>query len=64
MDIRQMEMATELVFRMCQEHPEICPHIYQWTRSSTETIDGKKIETSTYKCGICGHEMTETKEKE
>ena len=64
MDMRQIEMAAEIVFIMCREHPEICPHMYQWTGSSTKTIDGKKIEINRYKCGICGHEITETKENE
>ena len=64
MDIRQMEMAAEIVFRMCREHPEICPHMYQWIGSSTKTLDGKNIEIDTYKCGICGNEQSTVKEAE
>jgi hypothetical protein len=52
MDLQQIEYAAEIVFRMCREHPEICPHNYTWT-SSTTNKEVKQI-THRYVCSICG----------
>ena len=62
MDIKQIDLAAELVFQMFKEHPELCPHVYEWFESTAKYIDNKKIKTTKYKCKICGYEMTETEE--
>ena len=36
MDLRQLEYAAEILFRMCREHPEICPHDYHWSGTTTD----------------------------
>ena len=54
MDTRTMEMAADIVFRMCRAHPEICPHNYEWTRE--QQMEGH-IERH-YECTICGDRQT------
>ena len=53
MDIHELEYAAQVVFAMCRNHPEICPHDYHWDWSQTK--DG--IEEKHYKCRLCGNEM-------
>ena len=64
MDTNQIEMACRIVFRICEEHPELCPHEYRLTSSTKpEEIDGKMYRDVTYKCGICGKEITKKEEE-
>lgn len=57
MDLRQLEYAAEILFRMCREHPEICPHDYHW--SGTTTDKANNVEIKRYVCGLCGKELKE-----
>ena len=52
MDLRQLELAADIVFRMCREHPDICPHNYIWEGSTIDHNTGYK--EVRYKCSICG----------
>lgn len=54
MDLRLLEYAAEIVFRMCREHPEICPHHYEWIM--TRTLENGEQE-SHYVCKLCGNEL-------
>ena len=59
MDISYIEYAAEMFFRMCREHPEVCPHDYRWT--GTRTLkDGR--EEHHYKCQLCDNRFIEIKE--
>lgn len=55
MDLNSLELAANIVFEMCRQHPELCPHHYKW-QSSIPRGDGMKIEH--YRCQICGGEYT------
>lgn len=57
MDIKYLEFAAEKFFEMCREHPEICPHDYHWTR--TTSIIGTDECRKYYVCGLCGKETYE-----
>ena len=60
MNIQYVEFAAELFFKMCREHPEICPHDYHWiTKKDNE--DG--TETVNYRCSLCGSEITKIERK-
>ena len=37
-----MKEATILFFKMIEQHPEICPHRYEWKYSEAPK-DGKKL---------------------
>lgn len=54
MDLSMLEKAAEIVFKMCREHPEICPHDYHWRSTTTDKETGKRI--SCYHCQLCGDE--------
>lgn len=56
MDINYIEFAANVVFRMCREHPEICPHNYRW-RWTSAPKDGKR--EAHYICDLCGKEIIE-----
>lgn len=60
MDFKEIEKAAMLVFRMFREHPELCPHDYEWERTE-ENVYGDKV--SYYKCSVCGNEYTNYKFK-
>lgn len=55
MDLHDIERAAMLFYQMCREHPEICPHSYEW--KFTRTDDEKEIITTTYECQLCGNTM-------
>ena len=59
MDIRHLEFAAEKFFEMCREHPEICPHDYEWHWTSAPDENGKRTEH--YNCNLCGKEYTRIK---
>ena len=54
MDIRYVETAAELLFRMLKEHPELCPHVYSWKETSAPDKNGKR--TRLFRCNYCGKE--------
>ena len=54
MDIHMLEYAAEILFRMCREHPEICPHDYSYRYGMKSTEEGK-LENH-YTCCLCGRE--------
>lgn len=58
MDIYNIERAAEIIFALCRNHPELCPHDYGWVWS--KNLDDGKQE-SHYECRICGHETVITK---
>lgn len=55
MDIHDIERAAMLFYQMCSEHPELCPHSYEWKFSTTD--HEKKSITVTYECQLCGNTM-------
>ena len=57
MDLTQIGYAAEMFFRMCREHPEICPHDYHWANSISDKMHN--IEIKKYICGLCGKELEE-----
>lgn len=59
MNTRDIEIAAQMFFAMCIEHPELCPHLYEW--KWTKHLDGGREERH-YKCQVCGHELVEIKE--
>lgn len=60
MDLHMLEHAAEVIFRMCREHPEICPHDYSW-RTSTDLGNGKyEVE---YVCSLCGNVMVRVQDR-
>lgn len=50
MDIHQLEYAANMFFKMCREHPEVCPHDWKWCE--TNYVNRKH----TYRCNLCGQE--------
>lgn len=58
MNLYQLEYAAQILFKMLENHPEICPHDYEWIGSLTK--DGIKIES--YRCQICGKTITKEKQ--
>ena len=60
MDIMQIAYATELFFKMCREHPEICPHDWEWHWTSAPDENGKRVEH--YTCRLCGNEYEQIKD--
>ena len=59
MDNNQIELAARIVFRICEEHPDICPHDYHWIKESDiYEIDDQSYRDITYRCGLCKKEIT------
>lgn len=52
MELYDLEKAAVLFYAMCRNHPEICPHEFEFNWS--QIIDDKKH--IHYKCTICGCE--------
>lgn len=59
MDLYTLEKAAMVVFEMCRQHPEICPHDYKWC-GTKRNEDGKCIEY--YRCDLCGSEYKRIKD--
>lgn len=55
MDLNSLELAANVIFELCRQHPELCPHHYEWM-SSIKREDKTTIEH--YKCRICGYKNT------
>lgn len=58
MNLNMLEKAAYVVFEICRQHPEICPHDYEWHWTSAPDENGKRVEH--YKCNLCGREETRT----
>lgn len=58
MNLYQLEYVAQILFKMLENHPEICPHDYEWTGSLTK--DGIEIESC--RCQICGKTITKEKQ--
>lgn len=59
MDLRMLERAAMIVFEMCRQHPEICPHDYEWYWTSAPDENGNRTEH--YTCNLCGDEYERVK---
>ena len=55
MDTNQLETAAKLIFGLCRNHPELCPHDYEWKGYKIDMVDGDEKRKSVYVCRICGH---------
>lgn len=55
MDLNSLELAANVIFELCRQHPELCPHHYGWMSSIKR---GDKTTIEHYKCRICGCENT------
>ena len=53
MNIEDIEFAAEIVYAICREHPEICPHSYEWKWIKVKENETREVH---YKCRLCGHE--------
>lgn len=53
MDLRMIEYATNIIFKICMNHPELCPHDYEWEWSKTKG----NIKEEHYQCRLCGHKI-------
>lgn len=53
----QIEIAAEIVFKMCREHPEFCPHQFQEKSIKTDNINN--TEEILRVCEICGKRIKE-----
>ena len=53
-----LDRAAMLIFRLCHNHPELCPHEMEWSHDYTK--DG--VKHVCFKCRICGYEHWEEKD--
>lgn len=60
MDIMQIQYVAECFFKMCREHPEICPHDWEWNWTTALDENGKRVEH--YTCRLCGSEHEQIKD--
>lgn len=63
MELWELERAASIVYEMCRQHPEICPHDWEYHFSRPIDAEGKVKEVH-YKCCICGIEETRTERSE
>ena len=59
MNLQMLEKAAWVIFEICRQHPEICPHDYSWYCTSAPDENGNRVEH--YKCNLCGNEYTRIK---
>lgn len=57
MDIKQIDKAAEIIFRLCSNHPELCPHDWEWHRTSFNKE--KDVMVQEFNCRICGSRRKE-----
>lgn len=57
MNLEDLEKAANLIFDLCKNHPDLCPH--DWKVTSITGIDTGK-EVRHYKCSICGQTKHDT----
>lgn len=55
MNLDDLELAANMFFRLCKEHPEICPHQYDRPKWSGTNADGKWERR--FVCEVCGTEI-------
>ena len=55
MELYQIEKASTIIYALCRNHPELCPHDYEWHWS--KTLKDQKQNEEHYICNICGHEQ-------
>lgn len=60
MDLYMLEKAALIIFAICREHPEICPHDWEWHWTSAPDENGKRVEH--YTCKLCGSEREQIKD--
>lgn len=54
MEIEQVERLLKLFLKMLMEHPELCPHEWEFWQSYPDTQEGKSGRTYEYSCRFCG----------
>lgn len=65
MQLSDLERAAFLFYRFCFEHPDLCPHEFEWRR----TLYREDGVVEHYECPICGtkkevkREMKESESK-
>lgn len=47
MDIHQLEFCADLIYRLCKNNPDLCPHDFCWNRTD-------KTGRKEYECSVCG----------
>ena len=54
MDLNQLGFAANLIFELCRQHPELCPHQYEWRGSCGPNENGDTVNftTSATQCKI------------
>ena len=62
MEIGQVERLLKLFLKMLKEHPELCPHEWEFLKSYPNTQKGKSGRTYKYECRVCGADRFEFKE--
>lgn len=58
MDLGQIEFAANVIFELCRQHPELCPHQYEWRGSYGPNENGDTV--NRYLCRVCGTESIRT----
>ena len=58
MELHEIEYAAQIVFDMCKNHPEICPHHWQLIEKE---LSKDKI-TYRYRCHICDSTTSKVEE--
>jgi hypothetical protein len=51
--LARLEQAANIIFAICESHPEICPHDYRWVGIS----DKDDVTVKTYRCSLCNNEI-------
>ena len=61
MDLYEIEKASKIIYLLCKNHPELCPHDYNWGWS--KTLKDIKQDEEHYICNICGNEQIRYKRR-
>lgn len=54
MDLDDIKLVADIVFRMCKEHPEICPHYYNEDKPDFSRFNSNDEWEVHYVCELCG----------
>ena len=57
MELDDIKLVADVVFRMCEEHPEICPHYYNERKPRFSGINSEGKYEHRYICELCGAEI-------
>lgn len=57
MDLDDIKLAADIVFRICKEHPEICPHYYNEHKPKFHGTNADGKWEHRYICELCGTEI-------